>query len=610
MILAVTREIDRREFLSRGAAVGAGVALLGAAGCGPGFRPGGTRGAPPGRPHGTTLVSAVQRPDGPGYVRVVEGPGWPTVVRDDLAPVAAGAGRGAPRRTRSGAGPSRRALASVVHLTDIHLIDAQSAGRVEFLDPFGDPLTAAFRPQEVLTTHVAVAMVRRIRALRRGPITGRRFDCAVSTGDNVDNQQRNELDWFLTILDGGRFRPDSGDRGRYEGVQDGVLADDRYWHPDPAFPDRYKRDLAFPSYPGLLDAAIAPLRSPGLRIPWYSTYGNHDGLLQGNVPATAAFDEILVGGRKIVDPGPMGPAALLALFFGDPQKVLDELRAGNLPYRTVTPDARRRSVPPREWVQAHLDSPPFPGPRGHGYTPDHLEAPALYYDFRIAPGVRGVSLDTGGYNSGSIGEDQLRWLESRLRAVHSRYYDAAGHAVRTGHDDELVIVFSHYNRGTMNTPMVDPARPHERRVLGPELVDTLLRYPNVVAWVNGHHHQNAVHPVPDPSGRGGGFWDVNTASHVDHPQHARIVELVDNLDGTLSIFCTMIDHVAPARVDPGARDPLALASISRELAANDPQTNRAGHLGTPLDLNVELRIAAPFAPSAVGVDGRAPATTG
>ncbi len=570
----MTGGISRREFIVRSTAWTAGIAAAGSSAwaCTPRW------GAPPGRAEGTTLASAIRRSAGPGYVRLVEGEGWPTLVRDDLAPAAALSGRGSPAGAASGGLPDRRALASVVHLTDLHVIDAQSTGRVEFIDPLGSPFTGAFRPQEILTAHVATSMVGRVNSIRRGPVTGRRFDCAVSTGDNVDNGQTNELDWFVAVLDGGRLRPDSGDVGHYEGVQDGAVADDRHWHPDPEIPDRYKRDFGFPSFPGLLDAAVTPLRSPGLRVPWYSTYGNHDGLLQGTVPMAAAFDTILAGDRKIVGSGALGDLALLAYMLFDPPKVLAELVAGNLPYRTVTPDPRRRSLTTRAWVEAHLASPAYPGPRGHGYTPDHLDAPGLYYDFTIAPGVRGISLDTGGYNSGSIGEDQLRWLEGRLASVSSLFYDRAGNAVRT--------------------------------VLGPELVDTLLRFPNVVAWVNGHHHRNEVRPVPDPSGRGGGFWDVNTASHVDHPQHARIVELVDNLDGTLSIFCTMVDHAAPAQVDPAARDPLSLASISRELAANDPQINRAGHLGRPLDLNVELRIAAPFAPSAVGIDGLASAAAG
>ena len=83
----------------------------------------------------------------------------------------------------------RVALAAVVQLTDVHVIDAQSTGRVEFVDPFGEPYTAAFRPQETLTTQVQTSMVHRVNAVARGPVTGRPLDCAVSTGDNIDNQQ-------------------------------------------------------------------------------------------------------------------------------------------------------------------------------------------------------------------------------------------------------------------------------------------------------------------------------------------------------------------------------------------------------------------------------------
>lgn len=53
--------------------------------------------------------------------------------------------------------------------------------------------------------------------------------------------------------------------------------------------------------------------------------------------------------------------------------------------------------------------------------------------------------------------------------------------------------------------------------------------------------------VPRRRADGSGFWEISTASHIDFPQHARILELVDNGDGTLSIFGTLVDHPAPAR---------------------------------------------------------------
>jgi metallophosphoesterase (TIGR03767 family) len=552
-----------------------------------------------------TVVAATAtgagRAGGDTYVRLTDGPGWPTVVRDDLAD---------PQRGRE---DRRRPLGVLVHLTDLHLIDVESPGRVEFIDPAGEPFTGAFRPQEALTLHVAASMVTRVRAVRRGPITGRRFDCVVSTGDNIDNQQLNEARWFVRLLDGGRLRPGSGSRDAYEGVQqqasgagggrDGSTVAARYWHPAEGARDEWKDDRGFPDVPGLLDAARVPFRSPGVGTRWFSTYGNHDGLIQGTVPSTETTARVMVDRWKpLAVPDGMTEVAYLAAVLSEPpDTLLRKLANGDYPAREVTPDPDRRPLSPREWVQLHLDSPDRPGPAGHGYTEDHLEAPALYYEMEIAPGVVGLSLDTGGYYSGSLGEDQVRWLEERLIASSSRYFDADGTEVRTGHDDRLVLVFSHFPWTSMNSTITDPERPDERRVLGPEVVALLHRFPNVVAWINGHHHVNRVEAIADPAGRSGGFWDVNTASHVDHPQHARVVELVDNDDGTLSLFLTMLEHAAPARVGYDTTSLAGLASISRELSANDPQSDRDQRRGGPRDLNVELVLDAPFDLAAAGL---------
>lgn len=534
-------------------------------------------------PEGTTLLATIERVAGAGYQPLQSGPGWPTLLRTELA---------AARGDRS---DRRRAVAAFAHLTDTHLTDAQSPGRVEFLDRYDAPYSAAFRAQETLAVQVLSSMVERINAIGRGPVTGRPLDCAVSTGDNIDNQQHNELAWFIAALDGGPVTPNSGDPTGYEGVQDPVDTDPHYWHPEGGPADQW-RDGGFPEIAGLLDAAVGGFVAPGLDIPWYSTYGNHDGLVQGNLPRTDAIDRILTSGVKVTDLAPgQGAVELVLRILSDSEAFADEVLGGTTanPTRSITPDPNRRTVRTDEWVLAHLASPTRPGPSGHGYTDAHLELPALWYGFDIAPGVRGLSLDTGGFNSGSIGQTQLDWLEGELRAVHSRYVDAFGSEVRTGATDHLVVVFSHFNPRSMGGSLTDPANPTERRILGEELVAFLHRWPNIVAWVNGHHHTNEVTPYPDPSGRTGGFWDINTASHIDFPEHARLVELVDNADGTLSIICTMVDHAGPVTADHGDHSVGGLAAISRELSANDPQRG-TGALGTAADLNVELVLAAPF----------------
>ena len=86
---------------------------------------------------------------------------------------------------------------------------------------------------------------------------------------------------------------------------------------------------------------------------------------------------------------------------------------------------------------------------------------------------------------------------------------------------------------------------------------------------------------------------------VDWPGQARLVEFLDNGDGTLSLVCTMVDHDSPARppspLDPAAREPSALASLHRELSANVPWAGLdAGLAGGPEDRNVELVLRSPL----------------
>ena len=67
----------------------------------------------------------------------------------------------------------------------------------------------------------------------------------------------------------------------------------------------------------------------------------------------------------------------------------------------------------------------------------------------------------------------------------------------------------------------------------------LLRHPHVVAWVAGHSHVNSIEAH---SGERGGFWSIRVAAEIDWPQQSRLIEFMDNRDGTLSIFGTILDH--------------------------------------------------------------------
>jgi metallophosphoesterase (TIGR03767 family) len=482
-----------------------------------------------------------------------------------------------------GLAPGSVPVLTFVQLSDTHVMDSQSPARVELLDRYADPdllppgetrTVGTYRPQELFTHHVVEAMVQAANAITHGPVAGGPIDFAIVTGDLTDNAQHNELQAFLGLLDGEWVTPDSGDPERYEGVA--ASGDPRYWHPEGEVADLPRNRYGFPTARGILDAARRPFQATGLRIPWFSVYGNHDNQLQGTIPATPELEHAALGRYKLISPPHNLDAAQVLQRLEDTEtSALDELLGGDA--ITVTADPQRRLVARSEHLQAHLDS--SGRPEGHGYGPQNLVAGICYYAFDASDRVRVIVLDTvnshGGWQ-GSLDPAQLTWLEFQLAAAA----------------DRLVVLFSHHPLETM---VNDRAPAGHRRVLGDEVRSILLQHPNVVLWVNGHTHRHQVTPVCRDDGAVG-FWQVTTASHIDWPQQSRVVELLEAPDGTVTVACTVFDTAAPAEAAAGEDHPIALAALSRELAANDWQTRAeilggsGAGAGRPQDRNVLLSI--------------------
>jgi metallophosphoesterase (TIGR03767 family) len=532
---------------------------------------------------GRTTANGTYGPGTPGakgYCKIVARPADARVVRTDLG-IAAAAARS----------KHRKGLLAFAQLSDVHVVDHQSPARVEWTDRFDDPnstgqvpglFASAYRPQEMLTAQVGDAMVRAINAVKTAPVTGLPLLFAIETGDNSDNCQYNEVRWNIDVLDGKRIVPDSGNLTRYEGVMDGdaLYYDDHYWHPGGSplgkAVDRYRGDYGFPTLPKLLDAARRPFNAAGLCIPWYTAFGNHDGLSQGNFPPnTVPTSTLATGGVKVISPPPgVAPADLLDPKGATLDSVLGAVTVS--PYaKAVTPDPNRREISRGEIVDEHFKTAGLP--KGHGFTQANRDAATAYYFFDKGR-YRFVVMDTvnpNGYADGSLDQAQFAWLKATIASA-------------TG---KAVIVFSHHTSSTMDNPLVGTGGDPNPRVLGDDVTTYLLSQPRLIAWVNGHTHVNSITAHLRTDGTGG-FWEINTASHIDYPQQSRLVEVADNGDGTLSIFTTILDHAGPADHKTDLSSTTALASLSRELSFNDPQRNTAA-TGVAKDRNTELLVKKP-----------------
>jgi metallophosphoesterase (TIGR03767 family) len=542
----------------------------------------------------------------------------------------------------------RETLAFFGQMTDPQIMDEMSPGHVELADPIASPFESAWRPQEAWALQNFDQLVRNMNDNRKSPFkqgNGKRAKAKflLNTGDMADSAQLNEARWYIQVLNGGQVDPFSGvpvtpescsqasngERAqlnaavaarRYTGVQDysdwpGEPADryDAFWDPDRAPPSASSPFAAWQRYPGLMDRAQQMFTAEGLDMPWYTTRGNHDTIWQGTFLAPAAINLLVTSCFKIFPNDQFDPTR----YQGHPELLVQDLEDPAFQQtqveqaRFVPPDPDRRFLQGNEYKRLHQGA---DNSHGFGFVSDKQNnksnGAAEYYAF-TKKGIRFIAIDTnaeGGDASGNVDDPQYNWVKKELKKAKKKGMLAVGfshHPLRS-----QTATVADENAPACETPEdsqcdLDPrdSAPIHLGLKGDKSMKKLfLKFPNFIAYVVGHIHENEITPYEKGNGKSG-FWQIATAAEIDWPQQGRLVEVMDNRDGTLSIFGTVVNTAAPIGT-PAAGSPAnvftdtQLGSLSRRITANDPQVGVTGSVsqhaeGKRKDRNVELLLKNP-----------------
>jgi 3',5'-cyclic AMP phosphodiesterase CpdA len=443
-----------------------------------------------------------------GFGDTAPGPGWSYVTRviDGSTPPAPG--------------PNAKRLLRFAHVPDFQLMDDESPTRLGGFDA-ADLTTSALRPQDPDMCRMANAAVRTVNALnKKDPIS-----FVLLGGDNADSAQDNEVDWFLQILGGApEVECDSG------GDDDIVPG-----------PDNDGKD---------------PFVAEGLAVPFKWVTGNHDVLVQGNLPVDQRQRDLAIGN---VASGGTRDYALP----GGPNNTGD----------FVIVDQKRKLLSRVELMQkvsSHGD--------GHGLGEANRQSGKAFYTFD-APGtpIRFVILDSAAETGGSEGvlhmADWDKFIKPALDQAKA--------------EKKWVILASHHSvtnltadGGAFGAKQADAILPDQWKTL-------VGGYDNVVFSIVGHSHEHRVRPIQPAQGHA--WWEVMTSAIADYPHQFRVIEIFDQDNGWIMLRGTCVDLAVDG--DP-------VAAEGRKLGVIDFTSGWVGGAngdgpGKPEDRNVEIWIKKP-----------------
>lgn len=457
-------------------------------------------------------------------------------------------------------------------ITDIHITDKESPCQVIYLEMLMGKETSTYSPTMLYSTQVLDAAIQTVNALhKQKPI-----DFGISLGDASNSTQYNETRWYIDVIDGKVITPSSG-----------------------AHAGANKIDYQKPFKAAGLNAAI----------PWYQTIGNHDHFCIGSIPPDAGglrdsytSSQVVAMANTLAYPNDIYNSAGHQLYYmgvidgSTPNG--DVIKAGKVgdfaTPPTVVPDPNRRSLTKPEWVNEFFKTSTAPVGHGFNLVPAGQEKGFACYSFvpKSTVPLKVIVLDdtqreddgsTGIHGRGFLDRARWNWLKAELAAG-----DAAG---------QLMIIAAHIPIGVeaKNSFMEwfdNSANPSsmQNAVDLPGLLAELRSHPNLLMWMAGHRHVNAVKAfaTDDATKPERGFWQVETSSLHDFPQQFRMFEIKLNSDYSISIVTTNVD---PA-VKPGTP-----AATARKYAVAAMQI-----VNSPNIVQANAPLINPATQSAIGTD--------
>ena len=443
-----------------------------------------------------------------GYGQFTYGPGLPCQKRLDLMPAGYN-------------GESVKPAANLLHfftLTDNHITDKESPCQTIFYATLiGGGGIGCYSPLILYTTHVFDAAVQTINNLDNE----RPFDLGLALGDMANNTQKNELDWFIKIMDGGTITPSSGQQK-----------------------------------PGTLPDYQLTYTAPGLhsRIPWYAVLGNHDHFWSGSKPVdgkirtTYTGTKILQSGWALTDSTQMAFNTYSMGVIDGSTKYGDVIGCGKVdligPIPDISADPNRKSLfVLSDWIDEFKTS--TSQPYGHGFVqsnPENVLGACYSFIPKSDIPLKIIVLDDTQlatdnyplpdsiYGHGELPRERYDWLIKQLNDGQA--------------SNQLMIIAAHVPIHVVQPPnsftwiAVSGCYDNED-----SLVNQLQKFPNLILWVSGHRHLNNVTAIPSKNHEKpeSGFWEVETKSTREFPEQFRTFDIVRNQDNTISIITTNVD---------------------------------------------------------------------